>query len=47
MSNVDDYMKDWDSKRVDAFRRTLLDWYDSQSHSHELPWREHLDPYYI
>ncbi|PMB84842.1 A/G-specific adenine glycosylase [Dolosicoccus paucivorans] len=47
MSNIEDYMKDWTDGRIEAFRRTLLDWYDSQSHTHQLPWRAHLDPYYI
>lgn len=47
MSNVDNYMKDWTPKRIEEFRKVLLNWYDSQSQSHQLPWRDTKNPYYI
>jgi len=42
----DDYgVELWDQDRIQAFRETVLSWYDA--HKRELPWRETRDPYKI
>ncbi len=35
----------WSQKRIQAFQKTLLDWYDH--HKRDLPWRKDHDPYHI
>ena len=36
---------DWSNKKIESFRKTLLDWYDQQGR--DLPWRRDKDPYHI
>ncbi len=37
---------DWSENKIQAFRETLLDWYDQEKR--DIPWRHHSDnPYYI
>lgn len=35
----------WDAKKIDDFRRTLLNWYDQEKR--DLPWRRSNNPYHI
>ena len=35
----------WDKKKIERFRKTLLDWYDKEKR--DLPWRRTSDPYAI
>ncbi|HEY4398984.1 MAG TPA: A/G-specific adenine glycosylase [Lactobacillaceae bacterium] len=39
-------MEKWDTQTIQAFRKTLLDWYDSEGRAH-LPWRENHEPYRV
>ena len=38
-------VKMWDKKKIERFRKTLLDWYDKEKR--DLPWRRTTDPYAI
>lgn len=38
-------MIEWSQKTIEAFRRTLLDWYDANRR--DLPWRQDHDPYHV
>lgn len=38
-------MIEWSQDTIDAFRQTLLDWYDT--HGRDLPWRQDHDPYHV
>ncbi|MTV83103.1 A/G-specific adenine glycosylase [Secundilactobacillus folii] len=38
-------MVEWSDEQIQAFRQTLLNWYDA--HGRHLPWREDHDPYHV
>lgn len=38
-------MIEWSSKKIAAFQKTLLDWYDHNKR--DLPWRHDHDPYHV
>jgi A/G-specific adenine glycosylase len=39
-------MEKWSQSTIQAFRKALLDWYDTEGRAH-LPWRENHDPYRV
>ncbi|GEK29521.1 A/G-specific adenine glycosylase [Furfurilactobacillus siliginis] len=38
-------MEQWSAEKINAFRQTLLDWYDKEGR--DLPWRKDHDPYHV
>lgn len=38
-------MIEWSDEKIQAFRSTLLNWYDT--HGRDLPWRQDHDPYHV
>jgi A/G-specific adenine glycosylase len=40
-----DFAQSWNGRRLSAFRRRLLRWYDA--HGRDLPWRRSRDPYRV
>ena len=45
MDLADIGVKMWDEKKIERFRKALLDWYDKEKR--DLPWRRTSDPYAI
>lgn len=45
MKRKEDYSIDWSDEKIEAFRKTLLDWYDREKR--DIPWRHTKNPYYI
>lgn len=42
---IEQYLINWNEKKIKAFRTQLLDWYDANKR--DLPWRQTKNPYYI
>lgn len=45
MNSKDNFAIDWSTEKIEAFRKTLLDWYDLKKR--DIPWRHTKNPYYI